>query len=111
MNIMLLIRILSSNFRDLPSGKAMFFFKSSPGVLDRSVNFNIAKISIKTARVSRLSVSCDYDETHLDAVRGLSDQEVFTPVHQQVELVGAMRLRPIRQTDLLHANAKDLIQS
>ena len=42
---------------------------------------------------------------------GLSNEEVFVPVHQQVELVGAMRLRPIGQTDLLHASAKDLIQS
>ena len=30
------------------------------GVLDRLVNFNITKISIKMARVSRLFVSCDY---------------------------------------------------
>ena len=37
----------------------MFFFEVIPGVLGRSVNFNI-KISIKTARVSRLSVSYDY---------------------------------------------------
>ena len=29
-------------------------------VLGRSVNFNITKISIKTARISALSVSCDY---------------------------------------------------
>ena len=27
---------------------------------------------------------------------GLSNQEVFPPVHQQAELVGAMQLRPIR---------------
>ena len=32
-----------------------------PVVLGRSVNFNVTEISIKTARVSRLSVSCDYD--------------------------------------------------
>ena len=46
-----------------PLGKAMFFFKVIPGVLGRSVNFNITKISIKTAHVSRLSVYCDYGET------------------------------------------------
>ena len=31
-----------------------------PGVLARQVNFNITKISVKTARVSRLFFSCDY---------------------------------------------------
>ena len=36
------------------------------------------------------------DETHLDAVRGLMQLRGFTPVHQQVELVGAMRLRSTR---------------
>ena len=50
---------------------------------------------------------------------GLSNQEGFTLVHQQVELIRAMRLRSIRTnrfavryglTDLLRANAKDLIQ-
>ena len=41
----------------------MFFSEVIPGVLGRSVNFNIREISIKTARVSRLSVSCDYDIT------------------------------------------------
>ena len=38
-----------------------FFFEVIPGVFRRSVNFNITKISIKKAHVSRLSVSCDYD--------------------------------------------------
>ena len=46
----------------IPSGKALFFL-SHPRCLGRSVNFNITKISIKTARVSRLSVSCDYGYT------------------------------------------------
>ena len=36
------------------------------------------------------------DETHLDAVGGLIELRSFTLVHQQVEFVGAMRLRPIR---------------
>ena len=41
----------------------MFFFEVIPGVFGRSVNFNIAKISSKTARVSILSVSYDYGQT------------------------------------------------
>ena len=41
---------------------------------------------------------------------GLSNQEVFATAHQQVELVGAMRLRPIKTNNLFSANAKDLIQ-
>ena len=48
-----------------PSGKAMFFFEVILGVLGRSVNFNITKISIETARVSRLSVSCDHCVTKI----------------------------------------------
>ena len=36
------------------------------------------------------------DETHLDAVRGLILLRGFHPAHQQVELVGAMRLRSTR---------------
>ena len=32
----------------------------------------------------------------VEGVGGLSNLEVFAPVHQKVELVGAMRLRPIR---------------
>ena len=43
----------------------MFFFEVIPGVLGRLVNYNIAKISIKTARASRLSVSYDYVVTQL----------------------------------------------
>ena len=50
------------------------------------------------------------DETHLDAVRGLILLRGFHPAHQQVELVGAMRLQQ-GLTDLLIAYAKDLIQS
>ena len=41
------------------------FFEAIPGVLGRSVNFSITKISIKTARVSRLSVSYDYGHTYI----------------------------------------------
>ena len=37
-----------------PLGKTMFF-KVIPGVLGRSVNFNITEISVKTAGISRLS--------------------------------------------------------
>ena len=47
---------LLTSFRE-----SMVFFEVIPGVLDRSVNFNITKISIKMARVSRLFASCDYD--------------------------------------------------
>ena len=42
----------------------MFFFEVIPGVLGRSVNQHKIKISIKTARVSRLSVSYGYDWTN-----------------------------------------------
>ena len=44
-----------------PFRESTCFFWIHPGVLGRSVNFSIIKISIKMARVSRLSVSCDYD--------------------------------------------------
>ena len=43
----------------IPFREGTVFFEVIPGILGRSVNFNI-KISNKTARVSRLSVSCDY---------------------------------------------------
>ena len=39
------------------------------------------------------TTSSHLDETHLDAVRGLILLTDFRPVHQQVELVRAMRLR------------------
>ena len=42
------------------------FFEVIPGFLGRSVNFNITKISIKTTRVSRLSVSYDYENTYFE---------------------------------------------
>ena len=51
------------------------------------------------------------DETHLDAVRGLILPRGFQPAHQQVELVGAMRLRSTRTNRSAYAYAKDLIQS
>ena len=44
----------------IPFRESTVYFEVIPGVLGCSVNFNITKISIKTARVSRLSVSCDY---------------------------------------------------
>ena len=44
----------------IPFRESNVFFEVIPGVLGRSVNFNITKISIKTVRVSRLSVTCDY---------------------------------------------------
>ena len=47
----------------IPYRESDVFFEVIPGVLGRSVNFNITKISIMTAHVSRLSVSCDYGET------------------------------------------------
>ena len=51
------------------------------------------------------------DETHLDAVRGLILPRDFYPAHQQVELVGAMRLRSTRTNKSAYAYAKNLIQS
>ena len=51
------------------------------------------------------------DETHLDAVRGLILPRGFQPAHQQVELVGAMRLCSTRTNRSAYAYAKDLIQS
>ena len=51
------------------------------------------------------------DETHLNVVRGLILPRGFHPVHQQVELVGAMRLRSTRTNRSAYAYAKDLIQS
>ena len=44
-----------------PFRESTVFFEVIPGVLGRLLNFNITKIFIKTAHVSRLSVSCDYD--------------------------------------------------
>ena len=51
------------------------------------------------------------DETHLDVVRGLILPRGFHPAHQQVELVGAMRLCSARANRSAYAYAKDLIQS
>ena len=51
------------------------------------------------------------EETHLDAVRGLILPRGFHPTHQEVELVGAMRLRSTRTNRSTYAYAKDLIQS
>ena len=51
------------------------------------------------------------DETHLDAVRGLILPRGFHPAHQQVELVGAMRLCSTSTSRSAYAYAKDLIQS
>ena len=45
----------------IPFRESNVVFKVIPDVLGHSVKFNITKISIKTARVSRLSVSCDYE--------------------------------------------------
>ena len=46
----------------IPFRESHVFFEVIPGVLGRSVDFNInIEISIETARVSKLSVSCDYD--------------------------------------------------
>ena len=45
----------------VPFRESNVFFEVIPVVLGRSVNFNITKISIKTAHDSGLSVSCDYD--------------------------------------------------
>ena len=51
------------------------------------------------------------DETHPDAVRGFILPRGFHPAHQQVELVGAMRLSSTRTNRSAYAYAKDLIQS
>ena len=51
------------------------------------------------------------DETHLDGVRGLILPRGFRPVHQQVELVGAMRQHSTRTNRSAYAYAKELIQS
>ena len=51
------------------------------------------------------------DETHLDAVRELILPRSFHPAHQQVELVGAMRLCSTRTNRSAYAYAKNLIQS
>ena len=52
-----------------------------------------------------------FSETHLDAVRVLILPRGFHPVHQQVELVGAIRLRSTWTNRSAYAYAKDLIQS
>ena len=44
----------------IPFTESYVFFEVIPSVLGHSANFNITEISIKTARVSRLSISCDY---------------------------------------------------
>ena len=49
----------------VPFRESYVVFEAIPGVLGRSVNFNITDTSIKSARVSRLLVSCDYDEINL----------------------------------------------
>ena len=51
------------------------------------------------------------DETHLDTVRGLILPRGFHPAHQQVELVGAMRLCSTRTNRSAYAYTKDFIQS
>ena len=43
-----------------------------------------------------LPITVNVCKTHLDAVRGLILLRGFHPAHQQVELVGAMRLRSTR---------------
>ena len=55
--------------------------------------YQIWRLDLSCYQISNLDL---LDETHLDAVRGLMSQRGFTSAHQQVELVGAMRLRPTR---------------
>ena len=57
------------------------------------------------------TITMKLDETHLDAVRGLILPRGFHPAHQQVELVGAMRLCSTMTNRSAYAYAKDLIQS
>ena len=45
----------------IPFRESNVVFKVIPDVLGHSVKLNITKISIKTTRVSSLSVSCDYE--------------------------------------------------
>ena len=51
------------------------------------------------------------DETHFDGVKVLILLRGFHLAHQQVELVGAMRLCSARTNRSAYAYAKDLIQS
>ena len=67
----------SSSF---PSGKAMFFLKPSPVFWAARKNFNITKISIKTARVCRPPVSYDYDFSKILPVYNFQLPEKSKPV-------------------------------
>ena len=53
-------RLAQNPLQKCLQGKHCFFFEAIHGALGSMVNFNITKISIKTARVSRLFLSCDY---------------------------------------------------
>ena len=60
-----------------PSELAMFFRKLIPGVLGRSVNFKIPKRCLcrRPVFLDYLSISCDYDEKHLDFIIGIEKEQ------------------------------------
>ena len=62
----------------VPFRESTVFFEAIPSVLDHSVNFNI-KISIKTAHVSRLSISCDYVAFQVSMVRLIKNCKIERP--------------------------------
>ena len=81
--------------------------KAKPYYMDTDIRKNIFACLFSIHN----TISLHLDEAHLDAVRELVLLRGFRPAHQQVELVRAMRYVRQGLTDLLHAYAKDLIQS
>ena len=79
--------------------------------MDKSGDVVIIRGYFQIFYVQVLQKKLPLDETHLDAVRGLILQRGFHPAHQQLELVGAMRLCSTRTNRSAYAYAKDLIQS
>ena len=71
----------------------------------------IVNLSAKLSKAPLNTSAVPLDETHLDAVRELILPIGFHPAHQQVELVGAMRLCSTRTNRSAYAYAKDLVQS
>ena len=59
-------------------------------------NAKRVELNSKISTASLNTQTFPLDETHLDAVRGLILLKGFHPVHQQVQLVGAMRLSSTR---------------
>ena len=63
---------------------------------DRHVRFRIQNSKSMFLIAYHITQLVPFDETHLDAVRGLILLRGFRPAHQQVELVRTMRLRSTR---------------